>query len=120
MEVFKKSSYKNLPKYPGVYLFLDKQGNVLYVGKAKSLKNRVSSYFLDKNLGPKTKLLVSKIEKIKIISVGSEIESLLLEASHIKKFAPFFNVKLTDGKSYTLIMISIKDKYPKILITRRI
>src|SRR3989344_2248724 len=120
MEVFKKSSYKNLPKYPGVYLFLDKQGNVLYVGKAKNLKNRVSSYFLDKNLGPKTKLLVSKIEKIKIISVGSEIESLLLEASHIKKFAPFFNVKLTDGKSYPLIMISIKDKYPKILITRRI
>lgn len=120
MEVFKKTSYKNLPQYPGVYLFLDKQGRVLYVGKAKSLKNRVSSYFLDKNLGPKTKLLVSKIEKIKIISVGSEVESLLLEASYIKKFTPFFNIKMTDGKSYPLIMITVKDKYPKILITRKI
>ncbi len=104
---------------PGIYLFLDENGNILYVGKAKNLKNRVSSYFTHGELGPKTKLLVSRIKQIKIISVNSEIESLLLEAVYIKKYKPQYNIKLTDGKAYPLIRITIKDTFPKVLIARK-
>jgi len=92
----------------------------LYVGKAKNLKNRVSSYFTrSSQLGEKTKLFVGQIKKIKFIQVNSEIESLLLEANCIKKFAPPYNVKLTDGKNYPLIRVTIKDDYPKVLVARK-
>lgn len=90
------------------------------MGKAKNLKNRVASYFSTTPTGEKTTLLVEKIASIKYITVTSEIESLLLEANYIKKYAPQFNVRLTDGKAYPLIQITIKDKYPKVLILRRI
>lgn len=119
MKILKKF-YKSLPQEPGVYLFLDKKDRVLYVGKARNLKNRVSSYFINKDLGPKTSLLVSRIEKIDFTQVATEIESLLLEAAFIKKHTPQFNVKMTDGKSYPLIKITVKDKYPKVLVTRQI
>jgi excinuclease ABC subunit C len=102
-----------------VYLFLGEHDRVIYVGKAKNLKNRVSSYFSKTGLGEKTIQLVSQIKKIKTIKVSSEIESLLLEANLIKKYHPHFNIKLTDGKAYPLIRITIKDKYPKVLIARR-
>jgi len=102
-----------------VYLFLGENDRVIYVGKAKNLKRRVSSYFSSSNLGEKTSQLVSKVKKIKTIKVSSEIESLLLEANLIKKYKPHFNVKLTDGKAYPLIKITIKDDYPKVLIARR-
>lgn len=110
-----------MPEEPGIYLFLDENRTVLYVGKAKNLKKRVSSYY-DKNLsiGEKTSLLVSQAKKIKIIQVESEIESLLLEAHYIKKFTPKFNIRLTDGKSYPLIQITIHDEFPKVLVARRI
>lgn len=114
------SSYRLLSQDPGVYLFLGKQNRILYVGKAKNLRNRVSSYFTSKNLGEKTKNLVFQIEKIKVIEVYSEIESLLLEANLIKKYKPKYNLKLTDDKAYPLIRITIKDKYPKILTARKI
>lgn len=91
----------------------------MYVGKAKSLKKRVGSYFTNLNLlSPKTKILISKIKKIKTISVASEIEALLLEAAYIKKYKPKYNVRLTDGKAYPLIRITV-DKYPKVLIVRK-
>lgn len=119
--LFSRLSYLSLSQEPGVYFFLDKNDKILYIGKANNLKNRVSSYFSNQiKLGEKTKLLVSKIEKIKIILVNSEIESLLLEANCIKKYKPEFNIKLMDGKNYPLIKITIKDEYPKVLITRRI
>ncbi|PIZ99357.1 MAG: excinuclease ABC subunit C, partial [Candidatus Levybacteria bacterium CG_4_10_14_0_2_um_filter_35_8] len=102
-----------------MYLFLGENDRVIYVGKAKNLKRRVSSYFSSSNLGEKTSQLVSKVKKIKTIKVSSEIESLLLEANLIKKYKPHFNVKLTDGKAYPLIKITIKDDYPKVLIARR-
>lgn len=109
-----------MPSKPGVYLFLDKKGNVLYVGKAKNLKKRVKSYFVNtKNLLEKTRILVSQIEKIKTFIASSEIEALLLEANYIKLYKPKYNAKLTDGKAYPLIQITIKDKYPKVLIARR-
>jgi len=112
--------YQSLSQDPGVYLFLDKKGVVLYVGKAINLKKRVRSYFTNKkDLGEKTNILVSQIDKIKTIRVESEIESLLLEANLIKKHQPKYNIKLTDGKAYPLIKISIKDQYPKVLVARK-
>lgn len=93
---------------------------MLYVGKAKDLKVRVSSYFVnDSLLGEKTRLLVSQIKKIKITVVESELESLLLEAYYIKKYAPKYNVRMTDDKSYPLIKITMSDRYPKVLFARR-
>lgn len=93
---------------------------MLYVGKAINLKKRVSSYFRKKNdLGEKTNILISQVDRIKTIRVESEIESLLLEANLIKKYQPKYNIKLTDGKAYPLIRVTIKDKYPKVLVARR-
>lgn len=89
------------------------------MGKAKNLKKRVSSYFLNKDLGPKTQALVEKIKKIKTINTSSELESLLLEANLIKKYNPKYNIRLTDGKSYIRAKITLKDKAPKILLARR-
>lgn len=113
-------SYLLLPSNPGVYLFLNKKGDVLYVGKAKNLKKRVSSYFTNPSvLGPKTEILVSQVKKIRTILAHSEIEALLLEAEYIKLYKPKYNTKLADGKAYPFIRITINDKYPKVLIERR-
>ncbi len=93
---------------------------MLYVGKAINLKKRVRSYFANKkNLGEKTNILVSQIKKIRTIRVESEIESLLLEANLIKKYRPKYNIKLTDGKAYPIIKITVKDTYPRVLIARK-
>lgn len=103
-----------------MYQFLDNSREVLYVGKAKDLKSRVSSYFTNSSgLSGKTRALVGQVTLIKAIIVESEIESLLLEANLIKKYQPYYNIKLTDGKAYPLIRITIKDDYPKVLIARR-
>ncbi len=110
-----------MPSNPGIYLFLDQEGSVLYVGKAKNLKKRVASYFINNSsLLEKTKILISKTSRIKVAHAHSEIEALLLEANYIKKYKPAFNSRLTDGKAYPLIKITIKDNYPKILTARRI
>lgn len=109
-----------MPQDPGVYQFLDEKGTILYVGKAKNLKNRVSSYFANrKSLLGKTAALVEQVKKIKVIPVESELEALLLEANLIKKFTPKYNIRLTDGKAYPLIRITTKEKYPAVLTARR-
>jgi excinuclease ABC subunit C len=114
------SQCRLLSTQPGIYLFLDERGKILYVGKAKNLKKRVSFYFLNNiDLGTKTSVLVSQIAKIKTIVVGSEIEAFLLESAYIKKYKPKYNIKLTDDKSYPTIRITIKDECPKVLIARR-
>ncbi len=92
---------------------------MLYVGKANDLKARVSSYFTSKDLGDKTRILVSRIKKINITIVESELEALLLEAFYIKKFRPKYNSRLTDNKSYVRIKIKVKDKYPSMVLVRR-
>lgn len=102
-------------------MFYDENGKILYVGKAKDLKARVSSYFTSPHeLAPKTQQLVSRIHKIKITIVESELESLLLEAFYIKKFTPKYNIRLVDNKTYPLIKITIGDKYPAVFMTRKI
>ena len=109
-----------MPEKAGIYVFLNKQNDVLYVGKAINLKSRVSSYFIKSAiLGEKTKVLVSQVFKIKITIVESELEALLLEAFYIKKFRPKYNIRLSDDKSFVMIKLTIKDKYPSILISRR-
>ena len=108
-----------MPTYSGVYLFLNKEGDVIYVGKAKNLKKRVSSYFSSKDLGEKTRILVSQINKIDFIEVSSEIEAFLLEEKLIKKYVPRYNIKLIDGKQYPSLKITVQDEYPKILLIRK-
>lgn len=114
------SSYSSLPEDPGVYQFLNYKGQVIYVGKAKNLKRRVSSYFAKRSdLGEKTIQLVNQIQRIRVTLVASELESLLLEANLIKKFNPKYNAKLTDGKSYIRIKVTVKDDAPKVLLARK-
>lgn len=110
---------KNLPNKPGCYQFLDKNEIIIYVGKAKNLKNRVSSYF-NKNLpNNKTRVLVSKIVDIKYIVVNNESETLLLENNLIKQYQPRYNVLLKDDKTYP--SIAIKNEYfPRVFSTRKI
>lgn len=109
-----------MPESSGIYQFLDKKNEILYVGKAKNLKNRVSSYFSKSiPLEEKTRQLVGKIHLIKIVKTQSEIESFLLEAELIKKIKPFYNIKMTDDKSYIFIRITLKYKYPAILLSRQ-
>jgi len=110
---------KNLTKSPGVYKFLDKSGNVIYVGKAKNLRNRVRSYFNSKHSDEKTKSLVSNINDISVILVETESDALLLENNLIKKFKPKYNILLKDGKSYPWICIK-NERFPRIFLTRKL
>ncbi len=114
-----KTQLENLPTLPGVYLFKNKSGKVIYVGKAKNLRNRVRSYF-QKNLdSPKTKALVRKIKELEIFATDSETEALVLENNLIKKFKPRYNVNLKDDKSYPYIRVT-NEPYPRIFHTRQI
>lgn len=108
---------KNLPNLPGVYKMLGKNGDILYIGKAKSLKNRVGSYFAKTHDHPKTSALVARIWDIEVIVVRGETEALLLEQNLIKAHRPPYNVMLRDDKSYLYVYIS-NDKFPKIAVGR--
>ena len=111
---------KTLPALPGVYLHKDRDGKIIYVGKAKVLKNRVRSYFQNsKNHDAKTRELVKRIVDFEYIVVDSEVEALVLESNLIKKHKPRYNVLLKDDKQYPHIKITSED-YPKVQITRRI
>ena len=117
MSILKKKIIK-LPNSPGVYQFFDSDGVLLYVGKAISLKKRVTSYFRTKSLGPKTDLLVKKTVDLKFIKVFSEFEALLLEANLIKQNQPFFNSVSKDDKSPIYIKIT-NGQIPLIQTARR-
>lgn len=108
---------QNLPNAPGVYQMFDKSGEILYIGKAKSLKNRVNSYFSKTVHHPKTKALVARVQHIKTLIVHSETEALLLEQNLIKEYRPPYNILLKDDKSYLYLFISM-DKFPKVAIGR--
>ncbi len=112
-----KSILAVLPTGPGVYRYYDKDGELIYVGKAKNLKRRVTSYFNKEQTG-KTRLLVSRIADLKFIVVESESEALLLENNLIKQYKPRYNVMLKDDKTYPWICIK-KEEYPGVFLTRR-
>ena len=110
---------KSLPTSAGVYRFLDREGTVIYVGKAKNLRNRVQSYFKnDFSHSPKTRLLVKKIHDIKLVVVENETEALLLENNFIKQYKPRYNILLKDDKTYPWFCIS-NEEYPRIFTTRK-
>ena len=109
---------ENLPQETGVYQYFDKEGKFLYVGKAKNLKKRVSSYFNKKQEHAKTRALMRKIADIQTIVVASEIDALLLENNLIKKYQPRYNVMLKDDKTYPWICIS-NEEIPRVFQTRK-
>ena len=111
---------KKLPNKPGVYLMHDKDDNIIYVGKAVSLKRRVKSYFRKTNKTDRIKKMVSLIDHFEYIVVDNEAEALILECNLIKKNSPKFNVLLKDDKTYPYIKIDIKSEFPNVIITRRI
>lgn len=113
-----KHKLELLPDSPGCYIHKDKNGTIIYVGKAKNLKNRVRSYFHGSH-NTKTELLVSEIEDFEYIVTGSNTEALLLEINLIQKNMPKYNIKLKDDKSYPFIKIT-KEIYPRLLITRQV
>ena len=110
---------KTLPHEPGVYQYFDKEGTILYVGKAKDLKKRVSSYFTKNHEYGKTRVLVKKIASIKHIVVNTETDALLLENNLIKKYQPRYNVMLKDDKSYPWICIK-NEPFPRVFLIRNI
>ena len=110
---------KNLPTGPGVYLMTDAKGNVLYVGKAGNLKNRVRSYFVkggDERL--KVRYLVDKVENIRTILTGTEKEALILENNLIKQHRPKYNVNLRDDKSFFSLRLNVSHPFPKLSLIR--
>nr|WP_311456975.1 excinuclease ABC subunit UvrC [uncultured Capnocytophaga sp.] len=109
---------QTLPENPGVYQFFDHTDTIIYVGKAKNLKKRVSSYFNKEHDSPKTRILVSKIVRIEHIVVATENDALLLENNLIKKYQPRYNILLKDGKSYPWICIS-NERFPRVFFTRK-
>lgn len=114
-----KHKLELLPDSPGCYIHKDKNGKIIYVGKAKNLKNRVRSYFYGSH-NTKTELLVSEIEDFEYIVTGSNTEALLLEINLIQENMPKYNIKLKDDKSYPFIKITVNEQYPRLMITRQI
>ena len=110
---------QNLPEKPGCYQYLDEQGTVIYVGKAKNLKRRVSSYFIKESQTDKTRVLVSKISDIKYIVVETEWDAFLLENNLIKRYKPRYNILLKDDKTYPSICIT-REEFPRVFKTRKI
>ena len=116
-----KDKASTLPMEPGVYLMRDKTQTVIYVGKAKRLKNRVSQYFQDTvSHSPKTRMMVSKIHEFDVIVAASEFEALVLECSLIKRHMPKYNILLKDDKGYPYLRVNKKDPYPVITLVNRI
>lgn len=113
-----KEQLKSLPTKPGVYLFKSRNGEVIYVGKAKSLRKRVTSYF-SKIPDIKTAVLLSRLDSIDYILAGSELAALLLENELIKKYKPRYNISLRDDKSYPFLKLTVNEKWPRLFVVRK-
>lgn len=112
---------KKLPDHPGVYLMKDEAGDIIYVGKAVSLKNRVRQYFQSsRNHSTKVRVMVSQIRDFEYIMTDSELEALILECNLIKKHKPKYNVLLKDDKTYPYIMVTTEEDFPRVMMTRKI
>ena len=118
---------KRIPNNPGIYLMKDKTGKIIYIGKAKNLKNRINSYRnlnqkdtinnKDKNFW-KTQILINKVQDIDFILTDNEVEAFLLESNLIKRYRPVFNIELKDQQRYTYLKIT-DEKFPRLLVARR-
>ena len=115
-----KEKVHDLPTLPGVYKMLDQYGNIIYIGKAKNLKNRVSSYFINTEKLPKVQQMVENVYDFEYIVTPSELEALNLESNLIHEHQPFFNILLKDGKAFPYIKIDYKSDYPRVTVTRKV
>ena len=116
-----REKLKHLPEKPGVYLMKDNEGQIIYVGKAVVLKNRVRSYFQsNKNHAPKVRAMVSHIADLEYIVTGGEVEALILECNLIKQHRPKYNISLRDDKTYPYIKLSLQEEFPRLYIARRV
>ena len=113
-----KKSIKNISSSPGVYLFKDKNNDILYIGKAKNLKKRISSYFTKSNKNIKNKVMILKVMYVETIIVNNEVEALIAEANLIKVHKPRYNIFLKDDKTFPYVMIT-KEPYPRVEIIRK-
>jgi len=112
---------KKLPDKPGVYIMKDENGEIIYVGKAVVLKNRVRQYFQSlSNQTPKVRAMVAHIKEFEYIVTDTELEALILECNLIKKHRPKFNILLKDDKNYPYIKVTMNEDFPRILMTRRV
>ena len=118
-DTFIKKKLLSIPEKTGVYKFYNKNNDLIYVGKAKNIKKRVSSYFTKTKKNAKTTLLIKKINDIQCVVVDTEMDALLLENNLIKNYQPKYNVLLKDGKTYPWICIT-KDELPKVYQTRKV
>ncbi len=114
-----KKKIKKIPHAPGVYFFYNKSGKILYIGKAVDLKRRISSYFQKKDINPKLRLLTSSIHCFDYLITSSEAEALIHEASLIKQHQPKYNIVHKDDKTYPYLKLTIKEKFPRLIITRK-
>ena len=116
-----QAELKKLPEKPGVYIMKDQEGNIIYIGKAISLKNRVRQYFRKStNHAPKVIAMVKNIEEFEYIITDNEVEALILESNLIKKHKPKYNILLRDDKNYPYIKVTIKERYPRVIKTRKV
>ena len=116
-----REKLKTLPDAPGVYLMRDVRGKIIYIGKARVLKNRVRQYFQSgKNHGAKVKAMVAKIADFETIVTSTEVEALILECNLIKKHRPRYNISLKDDKSYPYLKLTLAEDFPRIVLTRRV
>ena len=116
-----KENLKKLPDSPGVYIHKDKLGQVIYVGKAISLRNRVRQYFQSsKNMDPKVRSMASQIAEFEYINCGSEMEAFILECNLIKRYRPKYNILLRDDKTYPYIKVTLSEEWPRVVKTREV
>jgi excinuclease ABC subunit C len=116
-----ENKLKSLPTHPGVYFFKDAEGEILYIGKAKSLRSRVRGHFAaDPAASLKNREMLRRVGDVDTIVVGSEAEALLLEANLIKEHQPRFNIQLRDDKRYPYIKVTLQESFPRVYVTRRL
>ena len=121
MEKKFKDIIESIPKLPGIYIMKDHRSEILYIGKAKVLRNRVRSYFQDsRNLHPRTRIFLDKVDDIKFLTTKTEAEALILESNFIKKHQPKYNVLLKDDKHYPYLRLTTEEKFPRLEVVRRI
>ena len=121
MEKKFKDIIESIPKLPGIYIMKDHRAEILYIGKAKVLRNRVRSYFQDsRNLHPRTRIFLDKVDDIKFLTTKTEAEALILESNFIKKHQPKYNVLLKDDKHYPYLRLTTQEKFPRLEVVRRI
>ena len=116
-----KDLIENIPKLPGIYIMKDSRSEILYIGKAKGLRNRVRSYFQNsRSLHPRTRIFLSKVDDIKFLTTKTEAEALILESNFIKKHQPKYNVLLKDHKNYPYLRLTTQEKFPRLEVVRSV